>query len=67
MEEYIDFVVDVIERVNPNVMLERFINQTPPGWLIAPKWGVKNFEFVAKIDKRLKQRDTWQGKLYSNH
>ncbi len=64
MEEYLDFVVDVIEQINPNVTLERFINQAPKGWLIAPKWGIKNFEFVDKLDKKLVERDTWQGKLY---
>jgi radical SAM protein (TIGR01212 family) len=65
LEEYIDFVVDVIERINPDVYLERFINQAPREWIIAPKWGgVKNFEFIAKVEKRLKERDSWQGKLY---
>lgn len=64
MEEYLNFVVDVIERINPEVTLERFINQAPKGWLIAPKWGIKNFEFVDKLDKRLVERDTWQGRLY---
>lgn len=64
MEEYLDFVVDLIERINPNVSLDRFINQAPKGWLIAPKWGIKNFEFVDKLDKKLEGRDTWQGRLY---
>jgi radical SAM protein (TIGR01212 family) len=64
LEGYIDFVVDVVERMNPRVMLDRFINQAPPGWLIEPKWGVKNFEFVAKLEKRLRERNTWQGRLY---
>lgn len=64
MEEYLDFVVDVIERMNPDIYLERFVNQSPEEYLIAPKWGVKNFEFTAMLDKRLKNRDTWQGKLY---
>lgn len=66
MDEYLDFVVDVIERINPKVTLERFINQAPKGWLIAPKWGVKNFEFVDKLDKKLVERDTWQGKLFKD-
>ena len=64
-EEYIDFVVDVIERINPDVYLERFINQAPKGMIIAPDWkGMKNFEFIAKVEKRLKDRDTYQGKLF---
>lgn len=65
IDEYLDFVVDVIERMNPEVYLERFINQSPAAYLIAPKWGVKNFEFTAKLEKRLKERDTWQGKKYT--
>ncbi|RUT80142.1 TIGR01212 family radical SAM protein [Ancylomarina longa] len=64
MEEYLDFIVDIIERINPQVMLERFINQVPEGWLIAPKWGIKNYQFVNKLNNHLKARDTWQGRLF---
>ncbi|SMO85938.1 hypothetical protein SAMN06265379_11078 [Saccharicrinis carchari] len=63
-DEYIELVVDFLELLNPNIVLERFVSQSPKDLLIAPKWGSKNFEFVAKVDKRLKQRDTWQGKLF---
>ncbi len=62
LEEYLDFVVEVIEHIRPDVYLERFVNQAPEEYLIAPRWGVKNFEFVAKLDKRLAERDSWQGK-----
>ncbi|WP_244825546.1 TIGR01212 family radical SAM protein [Carboxylicivirga linearis] len=63
-ENYIELVVDFIERLNPEIVLERFISQAPHELLIAPRWGLKNFEFVAKVEKRLKERDTWQGKLF---
>lgn len=63
MEEYLDLVVDIIGRIRPEIYLERFVNQAPEEYLIAPKWGVKNFEFVAKLEKRLKERDMWQGKM----
>jgi len=63
-EEYIELVIDYLELLNPKIILERFISQAPPGMLIAPKWGLKNFEFVAKVEKRLKERDTWQGRLF---
>lgn len=62
--EYLDFVVDVIEHIRPEVYLERFVNQAPAEYLIAPKWGIKNYEFVAKLEKRLLERDAWQGKKY---
>jgi radical SAM superfamily enzyme len=67
MEEYLNFVVEVIEHIRPDVYLERFVNQAPEEYLIAPKWGVKNFEFVAKLDKILKEREGWQGKKYKQN
>lgn len=63
-EEYIDLVVDYLELLNPKIIVERFISQAPKDMLIAPKWGLKNFEFVAKVEKRLIERGTWQGRLY---
>lgn len=56
VDEYIDLVVDFIERLNPAIYLERFVSQSPKELLIAPDWGLKNFEFTAKIDKKLQQR-----------
>jgi len=44
--------------------VERFISQAPREALVAPKWGLKNFEFVAKVEKRLVERDTWQGRFF---
>ncbi|HKI89585.1 MAG TPA: TIGR01212 family radical SAM protein [Draconibacterium sp.] len=63
-EEYIELVVDYLELLNPQIIIERFISQAPPDMLLAPKWGLKNFEFVAKLEKRLEERDTWQGRLF---
>jgi radical SAM protein (TIGR01212 family) len=63
-EEYIELVVDYLELLNPEIIVERFISQAPPEMLLAPKWGLKNFEFVAKVEKRLTERDTWQGRLF---
>ncbi|MBN1984852.1 MAG: TIGR01212 family radical SAM protein [Prolixibacteraceae bacterium] len=62
--EYVELVVDYLELLNPGIIVERFISQAPPEMLVAPRWGLKNFEFVAKVEKRLAERDTWQGKLY---
>jgi radical SAM protein (TIGR01212 family) len=64
VEEYIDLSVDYLELLNPKIIVERFVSQAPAELLIAPKWGLKNFEFVAKVEKRLKQRNTWQGRLF---
>lgn len=62
-DEYIDLVVDFIELLSPTIAIERFVSQSPKKLLISPDWGLKNFEFAAKIEKRLNDRDAWQGKL----
>jgi uncharacterized protein len=64
-DEYIDLAIDFMELLNPEIAIERFVSQSPKRLLIAPDWGLKNFEFTAKIEKRLAQRNTWQGKLFS--
>jgi len=65
MDEYIDLCVDFSERLNPDIVIERFVSQSPKSLLIAPDWGIKNHEITAKIRKRLAERNTWQGKLYN--
>lgn len=65
LEEYIDTVIDFLEILSPTIAIERFVSQSPKSLLIAPDWGIKNFEFVEKVHKRLIKRDTFQGKLYN--
>ena len=64
LDEYIETVVDYIERLRPDIVLERFASQSPKELLIAPDWGIKNHELVDKVKRRMRERDTWQGKLY---
>jgi radical SAM protein (TIGR01212 family) len=63
-EEYAQTVVDYLERLNPLITVERFTSQAPPGLLIAPAWGVKNYVFTARVKRLLEERDTWQGREY---
>jgi len=60
--EYVDLAIDFLELLNPKIAVERFVSQSPKNLLVAPEWGLKNFEFLAKIKKQLEIRDTWQGK-----
>ena len=63
-DEYIDLAIDYVERLRPDIVLERFVSQSPKELLIAPDWGLKNHEFTDKVKKRMRERNTWQGKLY---
>ena len=63
-DEYIDLVIDYIEHLRPDMVLERFVSQSPKELLIAPDWGLKNHEFTDKVRKRMRERNAWQGKRY---
>ena len=64
IDEYILLVSDFIERLRPDIALDRFVSQCPPEFLIAPRWGVKNYEFTAKLIKSMQQRGVHQSSLY---
>ena len=64
-DEYIDLVIDYVEHLRPDIVLERFVSQSPKELLIAPDWGLKNHEFTDKVKKRMRERDAWQGKKYA--
>ena len=53
VEEYVDLVVRYIRLLRKDLVLERFVSQSPADLLIAPKWGLKNHEFTALVRKRL--------------
>ena len=61
-DEYIDLAIDYVEHLRPDIILERFVSQSPKELLIAPDWGLKNHEFTDKVKKRMRERDSWQGK-----
>lgn len=65
LDDYIETVVDYVERINPKFVLERFASQSPKELLIAPDWGLKNHELVDQIKRRMRERNTWQGRLFS--
>ena len=64
LEEYIDLVIDYVEHLRPDIVLERFLSQSPKQLLIAPDWGLKNYEFNHRLQKRMKELGAYQGKKY---
>ena len=61
VEEYMMLVSDFIELLRPDIALDRFVSQCPPEFLIAPRWGLKNYEFTAKLIKSMNERGVRQG------
>lgn len=61
-EEYIDYIISGIEILNPNIVIHRLTGDPQKEMLIEPNW-VKNKRWVLNsIDKKLKEKDSWQGK-----
>ena len=55
VEEYIDVIVRYIQLLRKDLVLERFVSQSPKELLVAPKWGLKNYEFTNLLNNRLKK------------
>lgn len=66
LEEYIDFFVGFLERLRPDLVIERFAGEVPPRFVNSTPWGlVRNVELNRMLEKRLEQRETFQGRLYT--
>lgn len=63
VDEYIDLAIDYIERLPSSMVIERFVSQSPRSLLLAPDWGMKNYQFVDKLRHRMMERGSWQGRL----
>lgn len=64
LDEYLDFFVDMLERLRPDLFIERFVGEVPPRFVNETPWGlIRNAELLRMLEKRLEERDTWQGRL----
>jgi len=65
LDEYISFIVDFIERLNPEFIIERFAGEVPPRFKVDPGWGlIRNEKIVEMVEAELERRDTYQGKHF---
>ena len=66
LEDYIDFFAGFLERLRPDLVIERFAGEVPPRFVNSTPWGlVRNVELNRMLEKRLEQRETFQGRLYT--
>ncbi|HPY66730.1 MAG TPA: TIGR01212 family radical SAM protein [Bacteroidales bacterium] len=65
LKDYISFIIEFLELLNPKIVVERFTGEAPPRFLAHIPWGNIRAEQVGiMIEKRLEELDTWQGRLY---
>ncbi len=65
-EEYADLVIHYLEHLRPDLVIDRFLSQSPKELLIAPDWGLKNYEFTNLLRNRMKSLGSYQGKYYQD-
>ena len=67
LDEYIDFFIDFLERLRPDLAIERFAGEVPPRYVNSTPWGlVRNVELLRMLENRLEERDSRQGKAISS-
>jgi len=61
-DEYLDILVDFLERLSPDIVLQRLFAAAPDEILIAPVWNKTRSELLRDLDRRMEGRGSWQGK-----
>lgn len=65
VDEYIQLIAHYIRYLPPEMILERFVSQSPADKLIAPQWGLKNYQFTHRLNQYLEEKGICQGDLFS--
>ena len=67
-EEYLHFIVQITERLNPAFAIERFAGTVPPRFLFVNNWGLERYDVLLhKIEKKMEELDTYQGKFFKQN
>ncbi len=64
-EEYIELVIDLLEELRPTLVVERIASEAPPRYHHGPNWGtLRNETILSLFERRLEERNTFQGRLF---
>ena len=65
LDDYLDLVIDILERLRPDLYIERVAGEVPPRFVSETPWGlIRNDGILRLLDQRLEERDTCQGRFY---
>lgn len=60
-DEYIALLADFVERLSPEIRLQRLGSEVPPQLKLAPHWNLRLPELAPRLSAELARRETWQG------
>ncbi len=64
-EEYQDFFISFLEKLNPAIVVERFTGESSPKLILSPRWGKGRSDgLMLEFEQKMEELDTWQGRLY---
>lgn len=65
LDDYLDLIVDILERLRPDLCVERVAGEVPPRFVRETPWGlIRNDGILRLLDKRMEERNAWHGRLY---
>jgi radical SAM protein (TIGR01212 family) len=66
LEEYLELMTGVIERLNPAIVVERIAGEINPGMGVREGWGIRYDQVLQRFEELLEEKDSWQGKYYQS-
>lgn len=64
LEEYIALVGEFLQRLRGDIVIQRLVGETNPRRLIAPDWGIRDFEVARRIEAWMVEHGAFQGQLW---
>ena len=65
LDEYLDLMVEILRRLRPDIVVERFASEAPPRYHHGRNWGlIRNETLWSMFEQKLKERGAYQGELY---
>lgn len=65
LEKYLELVIRFVERLRPEIAIERIASEVPPRFLLMPpKWDMRYDVVLRRFEEKLEEFDTFQGKFY---
>ena len=61
IEEWVPLAADFLERLSPDIAIQRLVGDTHGSFLIAPVWNKNRSEIFAAITEELRRRGMYQG------
>ncbi|MCF8379981.1 MAG: TIGR01212 family radical SAM protein [Bacteroidales bacterium] len=61
---YLELMIEFIERLSPEIVIERIAGETVKQYNLRESWGMRYDIILNKFEKMLEQKNSWQGKFY---